>query len=91
MMDEERRQKIIAEMQGIVEEHSPFGDDDPGMSTREWAKIWEVSTKTAGKRLRELWEIGLIESGKKMIDCINGSTTKVAVYRVKEDTLHSSG
>ena len=88
-MDEERRQKIIAEMQNIVDDSKPSGDDDPGLSTREWAKVWDISIKTAGKYLRNLWEAGMIEAGKKRIECIDGTMTKVSVYRAKEDTLHS--
>jgi DNA-binding transcriptional regulator YhcF (GntR family) len=91
MIDEERRQKIIAEMQKVVEESTPSGDDDPGLSTREWAKVWDVSIKTSGRRLRNLWETGMIETGKKRIECIDGSINKVSVYRVKKDTLHSGG
>ncbi len=88
MIDEKRRQKIIDEMQKVVEASIPSGGDDPGLSTREWAKVWDISIKTTGKRLRELWEAGMIETGKKKIECIDGSMAKVAVYRVKEDTLH---
>ena len=88
MMDEERRQKIIAEMQKVVESSTPSGDDDSGLSTREWAKVWDVSIKTTRSRLRNFWEAGMIETGKKRIECIDGSMAKIAVYRVKEDTIH---
>lgn len=83
MMDEERRQRIIAEMQKVVDETTPSGDDDVGLSTREWAKVWNVSVKTAVVRLRDLWEEGLTETGKKRIKCMDGSINKVPVYRVK--------
>ncbi len=89
-MNEARRQKIIAEMQKVVEESTPTGDDDPGLTTREWAKVWSISTKTSGVRLRNLWEAGMIESGKKRIECIDGTMARVSVYRVKEDALHKA-
>lgn len=81
--NEERRQKIIAEMQEVVEAHSPFGDDDPGLSTREWSKTWEISIKTTRRRLRDLWELGMLARGKKAIERIDGTSSRVTVYRAK--------
>lgn len=76
-------EELIAEMQRVVEENAPAADDDPGLSTREWSKVWGVSTRTAGERLRDLWEAGLIERGKKKMEYINGLMGRVTVYRAR--------
>jgi hypothetical protein len=83
MMDEERRLKIIAEMEAIVIERSPYGDDDPGLTTREWAEAWGVSPKTAGARLRNFWEAGIIVSGRKREKRMDGTLGQTPVYRAK--------
>ena len=58
--------------------------DFPGLTSAELEKIWGTSRGTTGDRLKALKEAGKLESGRRMVESIDGVMRPSPVYRIKE-------
>lgn len=58
--------------------------DDPGLTTRELAQLWGVSTSTARARVQEMTGQGKYIRGHKTAIDAEGRPRRVRVYRPKE-------
>ena len=74
--------ELIAEMQKVLSEQVFEKDDDPGLTAEEWSETWNMSIKTTRIRLRKLFKLGKLISGKATRPSMDGRTWRCPVYRV---------
>ena len=80
-------QKEMAQAVGEMYDNlGPPKDADPGLTSKEYAKLWGVSYVTARRRLVVLEEKGLIIAGQRYVRLGgNGRWWGTPVYRPKEN------
>lgn len=73
---------MLAEMHSLlakVQADVPAGD--PGLTCAEWAEAWGVGPFTARRRLRDLFDRGLILNGRRRTTYMDGRLGSLPVYR----------
>ncbi len=79
-MDITTEEIIVGMQEALANASAP---DDLGLSAREWARYWDVTAKTARRRLHKVNDMGLLIVGRKKMPGLDGQVRDIPVYRVK--------
>ncbi len=76
--------KLAEELRQAYAEELSSDPDFPGLTSAELKDVWSVSSGIVSNRLRALMAAGKLETGRRMVESIDGIVRPSPVYRVKE-------